>query len=98
MREEAGMIRIAIGTLAVTMIAGPMLALSAAAPGEDQAGKAPIPISQDKAVALAKTQGLAHLSNIAFEDGIWIVQGAGRNGTHLEIDVSSAGDVLNPAP
>jgi hypothetical protein len=96
MKEEAGMIRIAIGTLAVTVLAGPMLALSAAAPSPAQEEASPAPISQDLAIALARTQGLTRLSNIAFQDGVWIVQGATRAGAHLEVDVSRTGRVLNP--
>ena len=97
MKDDAGMLRIAIATLALTMIVVPVLALGLApAHKTGLAQRAAVIVSQDKAIALAKAQGVARVANIAFEDGVWIVQGAARDGGHLEVDISSAGEVLNP--
>jgi len=98
MKEEAGMLRIAIATLALTMIIGPLVALGLSPAHETAAaaGKTLTAVSQDRALALAKARGIAHVANIAFRDGVWIVQGAARDGLHQEVDISSAGEVLNP--
>jgi hypothetical protein len=92
------MIRIAIATLALTMIVGPMVALGLASPTIEAAADGNAgPVSQDRAVALAQSQGLARVSNIVFQDGVWILQGATSAGAHLEVDISGAGAVLNPS-
>mgnify|MGYP000866741954 CR=1 FL=1 len=98
MKEEAGMIRIAIGTLAVMMLAVPVCASVATdAPvrhvqaTEDQQAFA---ISQDEVLALAKAQGLSKTSDIGFEAGVWSVEGASKSGIPMVVRISSTGEVL----
>ena len=98
MKEEAGMIRIAIATLAIMMIAVPVAATVASdAPTRHVTHtRERSAVSQDEVVALAKDQGLRKLSDIAYQNGVWSVEGVAKDGSPLEINISSAGEILNP--
>jgi hypothetical protein len=97
MKEEAGMIRIAIATLALTMIAVPVLAQAGdtrVRTVAETARDAPMILSQDEIVALAKDNGVSRISNIGFENDVWRIDGATRKGEPMRIDITATGEVL----
>ena len=98
MTEEAGMIRIAIGTLALMMLAVPVCAnLGGETPVRhvpDVTVSQPLPVSQDEVLAMARAQGLAKLSDIAFEGGVWSIEGASKSGVPMIVQVTSTGELV----
>ena len=97
MNEEAGMIRIAIGTLAIMMIAVPVAAsVVASAPTRHvEQKREPMPVSQDDVLALARDQGLTRPTNVTFKHGVWTVEGAARGGAPMAINISRTGALLD---
>ena len=97
MTEEAGMIRIAIGTLAVMALAVPVCVSLGEEPVRhvpDAAISQPLPVSQDEVLALARAQGLAKLTDIAFERDVWSVEGESRSGAPMIVQFTASGELV----
>jgi hypothetical protein len=98
MKDEAEMLRIAISALALTMIGVPVLAASfSGAPMGREAVAAEqmvIALSQDEVLALARTKGMARLTEVAFENDVWQLTGETRGGFPMALHISSTGEIL----
>ncbi len=90
------MIRIAIGTLALTMLAAPMIAMSSGPAPEQPAAveQMAASLSQDEILVLAREQGMARLSDISFQDNVWTVTGETRGGFAVTVRITAQGEVL----